>query len=408
MIADKHYLSAREAAAALGVSLSTLYSYVSRGMLRSESVAGQPRLRRYLVDDVRRFTERKEARRDPAKAAARGLHWGSPVLESSLTLISGGRIYYRGRDALELAQHATVEEVAALLWTGDTREAEVLFAGRFETLPRPVSRLLRDTSHAGPIERCQLTLPVAASYDAAAHDLRPHAVPKTGARILRLMFSAVCGRPVSGPMEGALCEAWMPRRKHAVDALRAALILCADHELNVSAFTARCIASAAATPYDVVCGALAALKGRRHGGTAPQIEALFLDASKTRHTREALTKHLRVSGALPGFGHALYPEGDPRAMLLLTLAKNYGRRSAVELAERLAEAAQRLTGEHPTLDFGLVALRHAFGLPQESPLTLFALGRTTGWIAHAIEQYGDPRLIRPRARYIGGMPIRAS
>lgn len=407
-MSDTRYLSAREAAAALGVSLPTLYSYVSRGMLHSDSVAGKPRVRRYLKDDVARLMEQKEARRDPAKAAARGLHWGSPVLESSLTLISGGRIYYRGRDAVKLAQHATVEEVAALLWTGDTRQADSLFPRSSEALPREVRDLLKETSRLRPIERCQLVLPLAASLDLAAYDLRSEAVPKTGARILRLLLSAVCGQPVSGAIDSALRNAWKLRRKQAAGAVRAALILCADHELNVSAFTARCIASAAATPYDVVSGALAALKGRRHGGIAAQVEALFLKAGKTRRARVVLAERLRLGGAIPGFGHPLYPNGDPRAVLLLALAKSHGRGPALELTERLAEAARELTGEHPTLDFGLAALKHTLGLPQESPLSLFALGRTIGWIAHAIEQYADARLIRPRARYTGLLPVSPS
>lgn len=405
MLDDKRYLSAREAAAALGVSLPTLYSYVSRGMLHSDSVAGKPRVRRYLKDDVARLTEQKEARRDPATAAARGLHWGSPVLESSLTLLSGGRIYYRGRDAIELAQYATVEEVAALLWAGDTRHADSLFPRSSEGVPREVRDLLKEHSQLGPIERCQLVLPLAASLDLAAYDLRSEAVPKTGARILRLLLAAVCGQPLSGAIDLALWKAWKLRRKHAAGAVRAALNLCADHELNVSAFTARCIASAAATPYDVVSGALAALKGRRHGGIAAQVEALFLEAGKTRRTREVLAQRLQLDGALPGFGHPLYPNGDPRAVLLLALAKNHGRGPALELTERLAEAARELTGEHPTLDFGLAALKHTLGLPKESPLSLFALGRTIGWIAHAIEQYADARLIRPRARYTGLLPV---
>jgi citrate synthase len=108
-LGQDRYLTAREAASALGVSLPTLYSYVSRGMLRSEPVAGHPRVKRYLRDDVARLVERKDIRSDPAKAAARSLHWGAPALDSSLTLIDGGRIYYRGRDALELARQASVE-----------------------------------------------------------------------------------------------------------------------------------------------------------------------------------------------------------------------------------------------------------------------------------------------------------
>src|SRR5215813_5462157 len=400
------YLTAQEAASALKVSLSTLYSYVSRGMLRSEPVAGHPRVRRYLQEDVSRLVERKELRSDPTKAAARSLRWGAPVLDSSLTLIDGRRIYYRGRDALELAQQASVEEVAALLWMGDTKEAESLFARPTEDLTQEIKDLFKRTPHLGPVERCQLALPLGGSVDPGAYDLRPMGVARTGARILSLLVSAVCGAAVSGPADLSLQSAWSPRRKSAAPALRAALILCADHELNVSTFTARCIASAQATPYEVVIGALAALKGRRHGGQTAEVEALFRETGRARRPRETLANRLRLGGRLPGFGHQLYPNGDPRAALLLSLAKTHGRGAVLEFAAGLVDVAGGLTGERPNLDFGLVALAHALGLPAESPLALFTLGRTLGWIAHAIEQYADAQIIRPRARYIGPAPER--
>jgi len=403
------YLTAREAAIALGVSVPTLYSYVSRGMLRSEPIAGSPRARRYLREDVARLLERKELRSDPLKAAARSLHWGTPVLDSGLTLIDGGRIYYCGRDAMELAQQASVEDVAALLWTGDTSRADQLFTSRSNELPREIKDLFNRTLHLGPIERCQLALALGGSKDLSAYDLRPIAVAKTGARILRLLTAAVCGFAASGPIESSLQRAWLPRRKMVAPAIRVALILCADHELNVSTFTARCIASARATPYEVVNGALAALKGRRHGGHTAEVDALFQEISRVRRPREILANRLRQDDELPGFGHPLYPNGDPRATLLLSFAKKLGakklgRRSVLDSAANLVEVARKLTGEHPTLDFALVTLAHALGLPAESPLALFSLGRTIGWIAHAIEQYGDSRLIRPRARYIGRLP----
>jgi len=305
---------------------------------------------------------------------------------------------------MELAQQASVEEVAALLWMGAPKEAETLFTRTSGGLPREIKDLLKRTTHLGPIERCQLALPLGAAIDPAAYDLRPMAVARTGARILSLLVSSVCGAAVSGPIDVALQEAWLPRRKTAAPALRAALILCADHELNVSTFTARCIASARATPYEVVIGALAAMKGRRHGGHTAEVESLFNKAVKARRPREILAERLRQGEGLPGFGHPLYPNGDPRAAILLSLANTLGRGAVLELADNFVEVARQLTGERPTLDFALVTLARALGLPAESPLALFSLGRALGWIAHAIEQYADARLIRPRARYIGLNP----
>ena len=394
-------MTARQAASALGVSLPTLYSYVSRGMVRSEEVSGDSRIRRYWREDVNRLVERKDFRKNPANAAARGLHWGSPVLESALTLIDQGRLFYRGMDAIELARHATFEEVAALLWTGDSMEAEKLFSKEAFKGSSKLPAFFKQAAITGPIVRCQQVLSLADAADPTAYDLRPAAVARCGARILPLMFQAVSGAAISPPMDASLARAWLPRRKSAAPALRAALILCADHELNVSAFTARCIASAGATPYQVVLGALAALTGRRHGGVSEEIKALFAEAEATRQHRQLLARHLRVFGRIPGFGHPLYPDGDPRAQLLLSLARTHGRGAALELTHRLIEAARGLTEDHPNLDFGLAALARSLDLPPEAPMVLFALGRTIGWIAHAIEQYADVRLIRPRAHYVG-------
>ena len=124
------YLTAKQASHALGVTLATLYAYTSRGQLRSEAVPGEPRQRRYHREDVERLKDRKAARRDPAKAAARGLRWGEPVLESGITFIHDGTFYYRGQDAVKLARTATLEQIAMLLWGADEDEGSRLFDGR--------------------------------------------------------------------------------------------------------------------------------------------------------------------------------------------------------------------------------------------------------------------------------------
>ena len=404
MPSSERYMTARQAAAMLGISLPTLYSYVSRGMLHSEPVTDKPRVRRYLRDDVLRLVERKEFRSNPTKAAEKGLHWGSPVLQSALTLIDSGRLFYRGLDVITLAEHSTLEQVAALLWTGDAKRSLALFADDDARPPSIPASLFKSIRHLSPVERCQLILPLAASSDLSAHDLRPAAVAKTGARILRLLFSVVVGFPAAPPLEQALVRAWTRNRRSVAPALRAALILCADHELNVSAFTARCIASARATPYEVVLGALAAFRGRRHGGISEEVEMLFRDARKVSDCRQLVVARLRSFGYVPGFGHQLYPDGDPRAQRLISLARSYGRTSEAELAKRLIQASHALTGDYPNLDFGLAMFARALGLSSEAPSALFALGRTVGWIAHATEQYADDQLIRPRARYIGPNP----
>jgi citrate synthase len=389
--------TAQEAAAELGVTLATLYAYASRGLLHSEPVPGEPRSRRYPREDVLRLKERKELRKEPERAVPKALHWGStPVLESAITLIEGGRLYYRGQDAVDLARRRSVEEVAALIWTGDPADAAELFAGK---APEPPALKKLDLP---PIERCQAILPLAGANDPASWDLRPRSVAATGARILRLLARVASGGPAAGGIATILQRGWAAGRPEAAGPITAALILSADHKLNVSAFTARCVASAAAAPYDVVTAALAALKGARHGGHTRRMEAIFREAGTAGNAKQTLVDRLRRGEEIPGTGHALYPDGDPRGKALLALAAEAAPGSpAVALAQALAEEIHELLGEHPNLDFGLVALARALELPPDTPLALFALGRTIGWIGHAIEEYGLERLIRPRAAYVG-------
>ena len=400
---ERRHLTAQEAAAALGVTRATLYAYASRGQLRSEPSPGQPRERRYYREDIERLRERKETRRDPAKAAARGLHWGSPVLESGITLIHEGKVYYRGRNVLKLGQKGTLEEVAELLWTAEPAERGRLFEQPLVLSPRQLARL-RACAKDGPLSLMQAALPLGGAVDRASYDLRPERVRQTGARIVRMLTTVIAGRHSEIPIHRALQSAWAPKRPSASEAIRMALVLCADHELNASAFVARCAASAGASPYDVVSAALATLKGYRHGGATERLSALFAEAGKPERCRAVVANRLRRGESLPGFGHPLYPIGDPRAALLLEMAEAAGNRDAWRLVRHLARAGSELLQAHPNLDFGLVAVAQTYRLPEHAPLVLFALGRTVGWIGHAIEQYTSGELIRPRARYTGPPP----
>ena len=392
MQADPRYLTAKQAAEALGVTTATLYAYTSRDQLRSEPVPGRPRESRYYREDIERLQERKESRRDPAKAVARGLHWGSPLLSSSITLVDNGKLYYRGKDVLKLAEKATLEEVAELLWDADA--SEQLFKQ-----PCRLSRPRNDAEN--PLVSFQIALPLAAAQDAGLYDLRPPAVRRTAARIVRLLTAIVAGRDAQLPVHRALQSAWAPNEPAVGEAIRAALVLCADHELNVSAFVARCAASAGASPYDTVSAALATLKGQRHGGETERVSALMEEVGTARRARAVVANRLRRGEKVSGFGHPLYPAGDPRAALLMRLAKAGGNRAQWGVIRSIARAAFELLHDLPNLDFGLVALARTYGLPGHAPLVLFALGRTIGWMAHALEQYASNELIRPRANYIG-------
>jgi citrate synthase len=396
LIRESRWLSAGHAAELLGVTVATLYAYVSRGFIRSEPTPGGPRARGYLREDVERLRRRKEERRDPGKAAERALHWGVPVLESSITLISGEAFYYRGHPAADLARHRSLQEVAALLWTGDFESD--LFTSRARRL-----RLPRVPPGLSTIAALQSVLPVAAARDPLAFDLRPRAVVPCGWRILELLTAVAANTSVlEHTLEETLARHWAPRVRHAAELIRTALVLSADHELNVSSFTARCVASAGSPPYSVVLGGLAAVEGVKHGGVSARVERLWDELTRARDLRRALAERLRRGEAIDGFGHRLYPRGDPRALVLLDLlAERHPGSRALAFARDFAAAGYEVLGERPTIDFGLVALARTLRLRPGAPLALFAIGRTVGWIGHALEQYSAGEMIRPRARYVG-------
>jgi citrate synthase len=392
-------MTAKEVVAALGISAATLYSYVSRGLIRSESSPLDHRQRCYHTEDVRKLVERKAQRRDPARAARSALRWGNPVLESALTLITETGLYYRGQEALGLAQERRLEEVAALLWTGDMDNAEDLF--RSPPL-QPIIQVDSTTwKSLSFIQRMQVTL--AAQTDLSAFDLRPENVARTGARILWLNALAIA--PDISFDEGianALARLWNVEHPRLLDA---AMILCADHELNASSFAARVVASADANPYAVVVGGLAALQGFKHGGNTRRVRGFLREVEDRGDAHAVIAERLQQGEPMHGFGHQLYPQGDPRARLLLgLLTQTNPRNDILATAQVVAEAVKRITGEAPNVDFALVVLEHALNLPDDTALALFALGRAVGWIGHAIEQYESKSLIRPRAQYVGKPP----
>ncbi|MBN9089260.1 MAG: citrate synthase family protein [Reyranella sp.] len=396
----KEWLTSKEAARRLGVSSATLYAYVSRGLLRSEGSNGQ-RERRYSADDVAGLKRRRDVGRKAESIAANALDFGTPVLESALTLIEHGRLYYRGWDATELARGSALERVAQLLWQCDERPFDP------KNLPS-MSTALRQAWQAAAsfaaIERCLLLLPAAARWDHPSWVEDRGAMLETGVRILRLLTAAVTGdQPNALPVHEQLAAAWNVPTDRA-PLIRAALVLSADHEFNASTFAARVVASTGANLHGSTIAGLAAINGPRHGGLTRRVATLFDSLKVEADPEAALAARLADGQDLPGFGHPLYPDGDVRAATLFALLREtVANAPDLAFAERIADAGERLTGRRPNVDYATVTIERALGLPQDSALSMFLLGRTVGWIAHAIEQ-ADGSLIRPRARYTGPRP----
>lgn len=405
MPSSSPWLQAAEAAAMLGVQRASLYSYVSRGLLKAQRLVGR-RGNVYLLSDVQRLVRQRQAVRNPAQLAQSTLDWGQAVLDSAITLVRNGQLYYRGHSAVQLAQSATLEETAMLLWqqssAGPTGVDEAPARQGARHMPRSAAQALATWFGMATVPRNHLALLhcmgdvlLGLPPPASASSSRPSAQTVTLA-----------------PLHQRLAASWQiaadsDAKVDATNVLRSALVLCADHELNASSFATRVVASTGASLHASVGAGLAALSGPLHGGMTRHISAHW-DEWHGRPPKAALAASLqalleaRQTGQTPhymaGFGHPLYPSGDPRSAYLLALLPFDSRR------ENLIDQVHATTGLHPSLDYSLVAIERALRLPPGAAFVLFALGRTVGWIAHALEQQATGQLIRPRAQYTGAQP----
>ncbi len=380
------WIGAEEACARLKVRSQTLYAYASRGRVGARPDPADPRRSLYRAADVAGLAERKSRGRKAAAVAAGAIAWGEPVLDSAITTVVEGRLYYRGREAVALAETETLESVARLLRGGDGAA---------------LKRSARGTPPAGADMRARAFLALAerAGLDPPALGRHPLALAVEAATLLDVLTEAVAGASGSGAIHERLGLAWgCARGDGGADLIRRALVLLADHELNASTFAARVAASTGASLAASALAGLSALSGPRHGGAGAAMRGLLADAVE-QGPAGAIAARLAQDRSLPGFGHTLYPEGDPRARALLARFE-----PPADLAA-LRRAVEGATGQAPNVDFALVALSEVLNLPKDAPFALFAVARCAGWIAHAIEQAQTGGLIRPRARYAGVTPI---
>lgn len=372
------WLTAEEALQALKTKPQTLYANVSRGRIRAKADPSDPRRSLYQAADVQRLAERHAGRRKAETVAAETIRWGDPILSSAISTVIGGRLFYRGRDVARLAETATLEETAALLWNSAEALSCSPGAGTGDTSPS------LQTAFLALAERVTSDLP---SLGRSQTALRREACG-----VLSTVADALAPGPSDWPLHLRLAASW--DRPDAADCLRQALVLLADHELNASAFTARVTASAGAALSAAVLSGLATLTGPLHGAAWQGVNAL-IEAAAALGAEQAIRRTLAQGNRLPAFGHPLYPDGDIRALTLL---------SHFDLPPVFAEVRQTgeaIIGEKVDIDFALAAMAAAFDLPKEAPIIVFSLARSAGWLAHAMEQIESGQLIRPRARYTG-------
>ena len=427
------FLSAAEAARRLGVKPATLYAYVSRGVL-SRGKAADGRASLFNADEVERLARRGRPRR-PAGVA-------DITVESAITEITGDSLRFRGLDATRLAVSRIFEEVAELLWTGELRSARepwqarpaALAAGRAAQAALPAGTL--------PLERLQVIVPAMAATDPLRLQLDPAAVLAAGRSIIAGMVDClpstatsgpgtsgpgisgpgisgpgisgpgisgpgISGPGTSGPGQPVAERLWSrlcdrrasPALMHAMSA---ALVLLADHELAASTLAARAAASVRADPYAVVGTGLGAVSGALHGGASLGAETLMAAASGPDDVPRVVAELLRRGEKVPGFGHFVYRGGDPRAVVLLDLVRRAAPKSGpLAVADALVAEIRQKSLPEPNIDFAIATLARAAGMVRGGAEAIFAVARTAGWIAHALEAYAGPGPLRPRAVYTG-------
>ena len=411
------FLTAAEAARRLGVKPATLYAYVSRGVL-SRVRAPDGRASLFGAEEVERLARRGRPRR-PAGVA-------DIIVESAITEITGDSLRFRGLDATRLAVSRTFEEVAELLWTGEFRSAREPWRARPAALA--AGRAAQAALPAGilPLERLQVIVPAMAATDPLRLQLDRSAVIAAGRNIIAGMVDCLPAdallapspggpippdplgppgaaepeEPVAGRLWSRLCN----RRPvpGLMRALSAALVLLADHELAASTLAARAAASVRADPYAVVGTGLGAMSGALHGGASLGAETLMAAARGPDDVPRVVAELLRRGEKVPGFGHFVYRGGDPRAILLLDLVRRAAPKSGqLAVADAVFAEVRHKSLPEPNIDFAIAALVRVAGMVRGAGEAIFAVARTAGWIAHALEAYSGPGPLRPRAVYTG-------
>jgi len=395
-------LTAAEAAERLGVKRQTLYAYVSRGLLESHPA---PRGRGSQFDAAQ--VEALVRRSRVGRRAGQEL-----TIATDVTSLADGVLRYRGDLVVPLAATESYEAVANLLWTGERAWAALVAPPA--TLGRTRSVLAVMPRAARLLDRLRVAVDVSAVVDPLRFDLSRPSVVAAGRTLLGVLGDVLpqltkrrlvpLQLPGQAPRPDALAARLWPRlttrraTAASVRVLNGALVLMADHELATSTFAARVAASARANPYAVVGSGLGALDGPLHGLVAELVHRLLVDAEHDG-VDAAVSSRLRHGDRLPGFGHAVYPDGDPRAPALLALMTDAGLDEARfrRAGDVLATVKDR-TGAAPNTDFAIGTLLYAAQMPADAGEAIFAIARCAGWIAHALEEYGEePLRFRLRA-----------
>jgi citrate synthase len=394
---DSNYLSAEKAAKALDVSLQTLYAYVSRKGVRSLPIPGS-RKRRYWKSDIERLRNKKQPIAAPLGPLKR---------ESEITLITESDIFYRGLNATELAENASFEFVAALLW--GFREEEI-FARAPPKLPPLFKQMDKLLAEEGEINRATALFTLLEQANPQAYDLSPIGMARTGVDILRCLAAITLrtAKVTAEPLHLFVARN-LGLSAPLGDLVRRLLILSADHAFEPGTVAVRTVASMGVTPWrSLISGFAVTLARRGRMGSFEAIYRFVVELVACSDPYAMVVGRIRDGEHLPGFDTfavaAVHPTGDPRARSLfkscgVILARDP---AFVRLKEAVA-AIKEIKNVEPSFAFMCVFIGWKIGLHRQD--SLFHLGRAAGWVAHAIEQFQAGETYRQPDTYQGALPV---
>ncbi|KZK22543.1 citrate synthase [Staphylococcus pseudintermedius] len=355
----------------------------------------------------------------------RGLE-GVIAAETTISSIIDSQLTYAGYDIDDLTENAQFEEIVFLLWNyrlPTKKELSELKEKLFEYMtlnPRMYSHFEEyTTDKVHPMTALRTSVSYLAHFDENADDNDEEALQERAIRIQAKIASLVASfarvREGKEPVkpDPALSYAanflYMLRGEKPTDVevegFNKALILHADHELNASAFTARCAVSSLSDMYSGVTAAVSSLKGPLHGGANERVMQMLTEIGSVDNVEGYLQKAFANKDKVMGFGHRVYKNGDPRAKYLKEMSQKItnetGQSELFDVSVKIAEIMKEEKGLLPNVDFYSATVYHSMGIDHDLFTPIFAVSRTSGWTAHILEQLRDNRIMRPRATYIG-------
>lgn len=356
--------------------------------------------------------------------ATKGLE-GIVATTSSISSIIDGVLTYRGINIDELAENASFEEVAYLLWFGKLpTQAELDDLNRqfseYAALPKQtIEHLKLLPSNSNSMASLRTAVSSLALYDAEANDMSREANIRKAIRLQAQLPAVVAAysrvrqglEPIAPKQGVSIAHNFLymltgeEPSEVAIKALDQALVLHADHELNASTFAARVTVATLSDIYSGVTSAIGALKGPLHGGANEAVMVMLEEIGSLANVEPYINDKLNNKVKIMGFGHRVYKNGDPRAKHLMKMSRELGKQNGkLELYEMSVKIEELVTGQKglkPNVDFYSASVYTTLGIPRDLFTPIFAISRLSGWTAHILEQYEDNRLIRPRAEYTG-------